>query len=80
MSDEIIMSKRKIEPIVPDVDSSKTEVKESKVPDYQLLEKNLKIAGELVDDYLFKPIASPASSSFSPSSCVTYFSTISRNI
>lgn len=54
MSDEIIMSKRKIEPIVPDVDSSKTEVKESKVPDYQLLEKNLKIAGELVDDIILK--------------------------
>lgn len=54
MSDEIILSKENSEPIDSDVESNTTPVEESKVPDYQLLEKNLMIAGELVDDIILK--------------------------
>lgn len=54
MSDEIILSKGNNNSIVPDVEPFITPVEESKVPDYQLLEKNLMVAGELVDDIILK--------------------------
>ena len=54
MSDEIILSKKINEPIVPNVEPFITPIEESKVPDYQLLERNLLAAGELVDDIILK--------------------------
>lgn len=54
MSDEIILSKGNNKFIIPDVDTDITPVEGSKVPDYQQLEKNLMIAGELVDDIILK--------------------------
>lgn len=54
MSDEIIFSKENNNSIVPDVKPVIAPVEESKTPDYKLLEKNLMVAGELVDDIILK--------------------------
>ena len=54
MSDEIVFSKEKDALIVQENIQTSLPTNESQVPDYQLLEKKLKMAGELVDDIILK--------------------------
>ena len=55
MSDEMILTKKSNENPTDVVDQSAlSQAEDSKAPDYQLLERNLKVAGELVDDIILK--------------------------